>query len=371
MTGYLRPFGLLIGAELLIDSQYYPHISAPATWVERDLYIRAALPERRQYGMASRMQTASAAQPQLISPRLLGPLRLARRVAGGIARRVETLERRIDPDVARSSHREAVVHIMNEYNMVTKPDEPYYAQQYLHFILPMLERRFPHRGVTILDLGCGQGRLSLPLAQWCARGGGTVTGVDLTSGAVVQAEQYASAQAVHNVTFVNRDAVEFVREAPDSSADAIVFTEVTFFMPAYREALKDFKRLLKPGGVSFVAFRSQYYDLLQLASTHSWENAKRCLAEREGNIYGGPLGFAWQTVEDIHRQLDDVGLRILQLFGIGVLSGIECDARSAIIQPSRLSPQDQRGLMEVECAAAEKYAECGRYILTIAERKNG
>ncbi len=301
-------------------------------------------------------------------PQVTQTVRLARRIAEGMARRLNTLERRVAPEIARSRHNDAVVSTMNAYDMLAQPDESFYAQQYLHFIIPELERRFPNRDTTLLDLGCGQGRLTLPLARWCEENGGTVTGIDLTPSAVAKAQQYAGEQRLRNVVFVNQDAIEFVRAATDRSADAVVFTEVTFFMPSYREVLKELGRVLKPGGVAFIAFRSQYYNLLQLALMRNWEKAKHCLTQREGNIFGGPVGFAWQTVEDIHGVLEQVGLRVLRLFGIGVLSGVKGDARGAIIHPAALLPEEQKALMEIECAAAEQYAACGRYILTVAER---
>ena len=294
-------------------------------------------------------------------------VRLARRIAEGMARRLNTLERTVSPEVERAYHNDAVVRAMNKYDMVTQPDEPYYGRQYLHFVLPELERRFPERRIDLLDLGCGQGRLALPIARWSAQGGGTVTGVDLTPAAVAQAQQYAAAEQLRNVHFVARDATDFVREAPDNSADAILFTEVTFFMPSYREVLKELSRLLRPGGVAFIAFRSQYYNLLQLVLARNWENAKRCLTQREGHIFGGPMGFAWQTIDEIPPLLETFGLRALRLLGIGVLSGVKGDARGAIVHPSALSQEEQDRLIELECAVAEPYASCGRYILTIAE----
>jgi 2-polyprenyl-3-methyl-5-hydroxy-6-metoxy-1,4-benzoquinol methylase len=310
----------------------------------------------------------------------LGPqtVRLARHVAKGVARRLDTLAQTLNaleekvspngPNVPPQSHDEAVVRLMNEYNMVTHPDESYYADQYLRFILPELARRFPDHRTTILDLGCGQGRLSLPLARWCADGGGTVSGVDLTPAAVALASQYARVQNVGNVTFVQGDAVEFVRGAPDSSADAVLFTEVTFFMPSYRQVLEELSRLLKPGGVAFIGFRSQYYYLLQLAWLRNWTNASRCLVERGGNIFGDKMWCGWHTVEDIHSVLAELGLRVCHLYGVGVLSGTHGDARGAIVHPALLSPEDQKRMMEIECAAAEQYAACGRYILAVAER---
>lgn len=293
---------------------------------------------------------------------------LARRIAEGMARRLKTLEGRVSPGAQRSSHDQAVVHAMNNYDMLAEPDEGYYARQYLRFILPALESRFPDRAISIFDLGCGQGRLSLPLARWCAKNNGSVTGVDLAPAAVAQARRYAASEGARNVSFHQMDATEFVRRAPDDSAHAILFTEVTFFMPSYREVLKELRRVLKVGGLAFIAFRSQYYNLLQLVLSRNWESAKSCLSEREGHIFGGPMGFAWHTAADIYEQIEEVGLRVMQLLGIGVFSGIKGDARGAIIYPAALSLEDQKGLMEVECASAEQYAECGRYILTIAER---
>ena len=296
-------------------------------------------------------------------------LRFARRIAEGMARRLNTLERTVSPELERADHNQAVVRAMNHYNMVTEPDEPYYARQYLRFMVPELERRRPDRRVSILDLGCGQGRLALPLARWCSQAGGTVTGVDLTPAAVAQAEAYATAERLGNIKFIAKDAVDFAREAPDNSADAILFAEVTFFMPSYREVLKELPRLLKPGGVAFVAFRSQYYNLLQLVLSRSWENAQRCLSQREGHIFGGPIGFAWQTLEEIPPLLESFQLRTRRVLGIGVLSGIKGDARGNIVHPASLTEEQQDKLLDLECAIAETYAACGRYILTIAERE--
>lgn len=295
-------------------------------------------------------------------------VRLARRIAQGVAWRLNTLERRVAPEVQQSLHDETVVGCMNQYDMVTQPDEPYYARQYLRVILPELERRFPHRRAAIIDLGCGQGRLSLPLARWTAPSGGRVTGVDLTPSAVAQAQRYAADQQVRNVNFVSDDAAHFARKAAESSADAVVFTEVTFFMPSYREVLKELPRILKPGGVAFIAFRSEYYNALQAVMLRDWENAKRALREREGNLFGGDTVLAWQTVDDIRQMMDKFGLRLLRLFGIGVFSGIKGDARGSIVQPAQLSAAEQEDLMEIEYAAGERYAACGRYILTVVER---
>ncbi len=144
--------------------------------------------------------------------------------------------------------------------------------------------------------------------------------------------------------------------------------EVTFFLPSYREVLREAARLLQPGGVFFVAFRSQYYNLLQSIRARLWEGADLVLAQREGRIFGGAIWFTWQTPMDIQRVLADSGLVMQNMRGIGVCSGIAGDPLAVVARPSRLSPSEQERLMNIECAVAEAYAACGRYILVSAAK---
>jgi len=257
---------------------------------------------------------------------------------------------------------------MTGYDMVANPDEPYYARQYLHWILSELSSRFPSRRVEILDLGCGQGRLSVPLAQWCAPGCGKVTGVDLTPSAVEKARGHAAAQGLTNIAFHANDVLAFSQGLVERSVDAVLLIEVTFFLPKYREVLGEMAGALRSGGVLFAAFRPQYYDLLQTIRAWQWDKADMVLDRREGYLWGEPVWFTWQTPEDIRGLLSGLGLRLLSLRGIGVCSGIEEDPHGSIIRPSQLAPRDQERLMAIECAAAEPYAVCGRYILATAEK---
>ena len=53
------------------------------------------------------------------------------------------------------------------YNMVSSPDEPYYAEQYWNIILPYLIN-IPNNA-KIVDLGCSQGRLTKKMGETSAR----------------------------------------------------------------------------------------------------------------------------------------------------------------------------------------------------------
>lgn len=91
------------------------------------------------------------------------------------------------------------------------------------------------------------------------------------------------------------------------------------------------------------------------------------LEQREGPLFGGSSWFNWHTPEDINRLFSESGLNVRHLRGIGVFSGIEGDPLSFVVRPSQLTTEEQESLMKIECAAAEQYAACGRYILATVE----
>ena len=55
--------------------------------------------------------------------------------------------------------------------------------------------------MTILEYGCGIGRLAMPLARRAARRGGTVTAIDRSPAMLAIARQQAARHSVANITF--------------------------------------------------------------------------------------------------------------------------------------------------------------------------
>ena len=103
-------------------------------------------------------------------------------------------------------------------------------------------------GASVLDLGCGIGRISLEFA----RRGFLVTGVDRTTSYLEQARQQAEKEKL-NIEFVHADMRAFVR--PDAF-DSVVSTYTTF---GYFEDPADDRRVvsnvyksLKPGGAFLI-----------------------------------------------------------------------------------------------------------------------
>jgi SAM-dependent methyltransferase len=259
----------------------------------------------------------------------------------------------------------AIAEGMSGHDMEAHPDERYFAEQYWHWLEPEL-MHLP-AGSRLLDIGCGQGRLALRLAS--AMPSGHVIGVDLTASAVEAARAKAAARSLANLEVHTADARTFVAALPPESFELVVMTEVSFFMPNFQDVLASARDVLKPGGVFFGAFRSQFFNLLHSVRDRDWRSARLALESRSGEWGDSSTSFTWQTPDDVRALLAEAGFTLTApLRGVGVCSGIPGDPLAAIAQPSRLSDREREKLMEVELAVAEPYAACGRYIVAVATR---
>lgn len=103
-----------------------------------------------------------------------------------------------------------------------------------------------HHGSTLLDAGCGSGQWSIAFAQL----GCTVTAQDLSPAMVDRARDHARDRGV-DVTFRTGD----IANMPDgrNTFDAIHARVVLQFVPSVPAALREFRRVLKPGGRLFAS----------------------------------------------------------------------------------------------------------------------
>jgi SAM-dependent methyltransferase len=221
------------------------------------------------------------------------------------------------------------------------------------------------RNARVLDLGCGQGRLTGKLGRLFAEG--TVVGCDLSKGAIAQARGYEA--ETPNVEFRQQSISDCLREFDDRSIDAILLIEVTFFYPSWRDSLPRMIAMLKPSGLLIVSFRSQYFDALCLAKGRCWDEVELLLHKRAGPLFMSATEFTWQTSREIRTLLvDELGLELLILNGIGGCSGLPGDPHESICRPSDLTEPEQLRLMELELAVGHTVPDGGRYILAIARK---
>ena len=96
-------------------------------------------------------------------------------------------------------------------------------------------------GMRVLDLACGPGTLSKPLAALVAPDG-EVVGVDLAEGMIALARSAGIANTRFEVMDI--EALEF----PDASFDAAACGHGLQFAPDLGRALREARRVLRPGG---------------------------------------------------------------------------------------------------------------------------
>jgi SAM-dependent methyltransferase len=115
------------------------------------------------------------------------------------------------------------------------------ASQVAAFFLPYL-----HPGMRLLDVGCGPGSITLGLAAVVAPG--EVVGIDLQPSQVEQAHALTVAHGVANARFEVADTYQL--PFPDQSFDAVFAHAVLMHLHEPARALKEIRRILRPGGVA-------------------------------------------------------------------------------------------------------------------------
>lgn len=175
----------------------------------------------------------------------------------------------------------------------------------------------PFAGLSLLDIGCGGGLLSEPMARL----GFAVTGVDPSEKNVGTAKAHAEATGVA-VTY--RASSAEVLEAEGAAFDVVLNMEVVEHVADLRAYLKACARLVRPGGLTVVATLNKTLKSLALAKigaeyilrwlppgTHDWnrfvepQELRRMLEESGLNplktqgVAFDPLGWDWHLSSDV------------------------------------------------------------------------
>lgn len=296
-------------------------------------------------------------------------IELLLRASRSSTRMLARLQERAGPPRDLSSRRDdVIIESTRAHDMAADPDESFYRAQYWHWISAALDQVGIAADARALDLGCGQGRLALPLARRLSSG--QVIGVDMSAHAIEQARSYARQVGVNNVEYRTASIADTVRQHGGNSFDVVLLTEVTFYYHGWRDDMNGIERILKPGGILAVAFRPQYYDALSIVSGRMLEQVPMLLGRRSGRLFGGSVDFTWQTSEEAKRLfVEELRMEVLSIKGVGCCSGIKGDPHETVARPSRLTPDERHRLFELELALAGQVPDAGRYFLSIARKR--
>ena len=122
------------------------------------------------------------------------------------------------------------------------------AEEAAAFLLPHLEP-----GMSILDLGCGPGSITVGLARYVAPS--KVVGVDAAPAALDYAKAHAAEEHMDAVEFVEADVYDLPFE--DETFDVVYAHQLLQHLADPVAALTEAKRVLRPGG--YIAGRDADY----------------------------------------------------------------------------------------------------------------
>lgn len=107
-------------------------------------------------------------------------------------------------------------------------------------------------GMRVLDVGCGSGRLAVPIAE-VVGDGGEVVGLDIQERMIEKLERRARNHGLSNIKSVHAPAGE--GKLPEGPYDLALLVAVLGEIPADRRrpAVDEIARSLKPGGILAVA----------------------------------------------------------------------------------------------------------------------
>ncbi len=131
-----------------------------------------------------------------------------------------------------------------------------------HGIPALLNLLSPHG--RILDVGIGTGRIAVPLMTL----GADVIGVDLSLKMMAKLRQKTPA-----VRIAQADAAQLPFAA--NTFDAVLTTHVLHLIGPWREALREFKRIIKPGGVYLNAWHHHHDRSVNQAVRDAWRERVR------------------------------------------------------------------------------------------------
>jgi ubiquinone/menaquinone biosynthesis C-methylase UbiE len=122
-------------------------------------------------------------------------------------------------------------------------DNPFAKTNRAAFIVGHLDIR---HGMTVADIGCGPGRLTIPLAR-AVDPEGSVTALDIQAGMLARAREKAEAAGLTNIEYVQVGVGD--GKLGHNRFDRAVLVTVLGEIPDRAAALREIHEALKPGGI--------------------------------------------------------------------------------------------------------------------------
>ena len=192
-------------------------------------------------------------------------------------------------------------------------------------------------GEAVLDLGCGNGALTLQAGAAVAPG--RVVGIDLSSAMLANGRARAAAAGLSNVSFVHADAQ--VHAFEPASFDVVVSNAGAMFFDDRDAAFTNLRTALRPGGrIVLVAW--------QVLENNEWLNELRRALAMGRKLPSPPVGmpgpFGLADPNSTRNLLDRTGYSDIRIEDVRPPMRLGDDVESAYAFVSRMG--NTRGLLD-------------------------
>jgi ubiquinone/menaquinone biosynthesis C-methylase UbiE len=202
-----------------------------------------------------------------------------------------------DESIETTERKQRVTQIFNGAAPVYDQSGP---QFFTHYGRRLVEVAEIPAGSTVLDVASGRGAALFPASK-AVGSGGIVVGIDLSDVMIKEtAQEISRLKMPGRIEVIQMDA-EYL-EFPDDSFDYVICGFAIFFFPQLYQALGEFLRVLKPGGIVCVStfdksFNKEWTWLYDIADTYlppdpEEEEETESESEKEpGPVFGTPDGL--------------------------------------------------------------------------------
>lgn len=152
------------------------------------------------------------------------------------------------------------------------------------------------QGSRLLEVGCGTGRISIPLLER----GVDLVGCDLSTPML---NRFREKYPAPRIAQANAAQLPF----PSGHFDAVLTVHVLHLIPAWREVLREIKRVLLPGGVYLNA---RTWDTVGVSVADKTRKFWRNWMKDHGVDAGHP---GVQKDDEMHRELRELGAEITEV----------------------------------------------------------
>ena len=237
---------------------------------------------------------------------------------------------------------------------------------YLEYLSRDLQRPDSATNPLLLDAGCGTGRIALHMAA----SGYRVVGIDTDAKSIAAAQERARHRDV-DAHFAVGDLYRELRKLDSETFSVVLCLEVLYTCPDYLEILREFRRILRPGGVVCVSLASRRFLLTSMLRRRNFDGAKVVCMQSEGvlRLSRIPTYYRWATSEDCRKLLASMGFRVQHVDPILRFCGTGNDGMAGVFDLESVeSEAEVEKLFRIEMEALPKIADEGKYIYVSARK---